>query len=251
MPTVKPLNVWGRSVSEGGVGLEAQRNDLWVLRLDAVLNYIEKSTVFTAGREAPSVNGADAFFGTKFSATSAFPRSLTSMLPQDAAYYTSSVELPELKTSSQVITRETRPYQMPGGDEPLGPVRVTFIHDVTSKGDYYGSSLDALLRIWRGLVRTGRGQMSSGDYAIPLGVIGDIVGPAGLLPCYSFDLRVDLFKGSSDGEGLDYSAGYLLKDAWLMSSQVGALRYAGSAANLEITASFAISDLVVDTTSTS
>jgi hypothetical protein len=100
------------------------------------------------------------------------------------------------------------------------------------------------------MVRTGRGEVSNHDVAMPLGVDSDDTESGSLLPRYSFDLKVDLFKGSRDGTGLDYSAGYLLKDAWLMSSQVGALRYAGSAANLEITATFAISDLVVDTSST-
>lgn len=167
------------------------------------------------------------------------------MLPPTdrAVYYASSVEFPEQRTASQVIVKETRPYQMPGADDPLGPVRITFLHDVT-KGQYSGSSLDAVLRMWRGLVRTGRGGMSGQDFVLPLGSFND-----GLLPRYSFDLRVDLFKGSADGEGMDYSAGYLLKSAWLQSIQVGALRYAGGTQNLEISTTMAVADITPVTSS--
>jgi hypothetical protein len=259
VPSIKPLNIWGRAanLADGArvSSLEAQRNDLWVLRLDSVLSYISEVSgeiVNSLAQQgvASALDSINAFgavnaspaapdTGLSMNAEAKFGAYYRQMPPtEEAVYYASSVEFPEQRVASQVIVQETRPYQMPASDEPLGPVRITFLHDVTNKGGYAGSSLDAVLRIWRALARTGRGETSGQDLAFPLGVYG-----TGLLPRYSFDLRVDLFKGSVDGKGMDYSAGYLLKSAWLQSIQVGALRYAGGTQNLEISTAIAVADI--------
>lgn len=234
MPFIKPLNIWGRGSSDGGAALEPQRPDLWAVRLDSLLSYVSELKLsglqFDSALPATSQSLLEAYAG---------------MVPSydTACYLASSVELPELKVGSTAVIRETRSYLAPGYDEPAGTVRISFIYDA-AETSYSGSRAEAMLRLWRALVRSGRGEMSGQDLSIPLGATS-----AGLLPRYEFDIKVELYKGSTDGEGLDYSAGYLLKTAWLVGFQPGALRYAGSGQLLEISATLAVADVAVDTAS--
>lgn len=234
-----PKNLWG-------VELDPQRNDLWQLQLSQVVNYMN-NVLSTADIGAK---------GAKFVA----------MLPAEstAVFYSTSVELPNQAITAQAVTRQTTPYAMPGVDEVLAPVRVTFLHD-TNGGSYDGSTIYAILALWRALVRTGRGGVSASDMSIPLGsYIDPTTRTRSLSPRYTFDVPVELYKGGSknmgfasrlfgtpdivvgdNNTGIDYSAGYLIKGMWLQSIQIGALRYSGGTQLLEINTTFGAADITV------
>jgi hypothetical protein len=147
-------NTWGRAA-----GIEAQRTDLWVVDFrEAIAGLRETSTV------AQDTN-------TEFP-NSSFLMSLSDILPTAtlATYFCKSVSLPELRVRPDVVRRDSRPYNMPSWDDPLDPIRISFLLDCYKAGTVespYQSDVYNVLDFWRALVRAGRGSMSE-EYAIRL-----------------------------------------------------------------------------------
>lgn len=69
-----------------------------------------------------------------------------------------SVTLPDLRTRSEPVPRDSRPFHMPSMDEPLEPIQMTF---VMNSDQAVASDLLRVLSGWRTLVRAGRGGMSA------------------------------------------------------------------------------------------
>jgi len=120
-------NPWGLA---GAQSQEAQRTDLWVVDLSQA--------------EA----GINSVLGPEFDRVQPVP-----------AYFAQSVALPQLETKAEPVRRDSRSYNMPSWDEPLGTTRMTFILD--ARGDARSSRIYALLDRWRMLVRAGRGQVGT------------------------------------------------------------------------------------------
>ncbi len=141
------LNRWGVSG-----GADPQRADLWQVDLSSVI-----AGVRTSGAWCPE-----------------------SIPP----YFAASISLPELKVKSEVYRRDSRAYQMPGYDEPLDAVRISFhLDDATlatrDQTVVSQSMVYRVLDLWRRMVRAGRGSMGAEpsivlddnyrvDYAFPI-----------------------------------------------------------------------------------
>lgn len=137
-------NPWGKTV-------DAQRSDLWFIDFNQALTGLNQ-------------NMANA---TQLSTGLAVPY----VPPKLASYFPSSVVLPDLKIKPDQIRRDSRPYNVPGYDEPLDAIRVNFILDANRTGlanlSPYRSDVYQMLDVWRACVRAGRGGMST-EYAITL-----------------------------------------------------------------------------------
>jgi hypothetical protein len=117
-------NPWGAQAGTGGE--EPQRSDLWVVDMTSVLQGISTQ--------------------------------LNIALAPIPSYFAQSISLPELRVKADQFRRDSRPYNMPVFDEPLDPVKITFILDAALPG--YSSRIYHVLDCWRKLVRAGRGGMS-------------------------------------------------------------------------------------------
>ncbi len=119
-------NVWGH---QGPTDIipDPQRSDLWQVDFRNTINQIV--TVLNQGRLLP-------------------------IQPFEAQ----SVVLPDLRTRSESVPRDSRPFQMPSMDEPLEAIRMTFVMNSDQQNS---SNLLRVLSGWRTLVRAGRGGMSA------------------------------------------------------------------------------------------
>lgn len=84
------------------------------------------------------------------------------------SYYISSVKLPTVKVKADEFKRDSRPYMMPGFDEPLTEIGITFLMD--SPVDSTTSKVYRFLEMWRAFVRAGRGAMGNERSVSQLGV---------------------------------------------------------------------------------
>ena len=75
------------------------------------------------------------------------------------SHYISSVKMPGVKVKAEEFKRDSRSYMMPGFDEPLSEIGVTFIMD--SPVDSTTSKVYRFLETWRAFVRAGRGAMGN------------------------------------------------------------------------------------------
>jgi hypothetical protein len=117
-------NPWGAQAGLGGE--EAQRSDLWIVDLSSPLRGISAQL---------NVN-----------------------MPPIPSYFAQSVSLPELRVKADQFRRDSRPYNMPGFDDPPDPVKINFILDAAEDG--VSSRIYSVMDAWRSLVRAGRGAMS-------------------------------------------------------------------------------------------
>lgn len=147
------LNPWGR---QGGI--DPQRSDLWLIWFTDVVQGLRE--------QASSV--AD------FS-------ELDDIYPYEAQ----TLALPEQKIRTETVKRDSRAYQTPSWDEPLDPIRMTFLLNVNS-GPERRQGILAIFTAWRALIRAGRGAVSrehsfrlNDDYRIN----------------FAFDVPVLLLKG--------------------------------------------------------
>lgn len=159
-------NIWGRQN-----GPDPQRSDLWVIDFNLAL--------FGLGRVLADAN--------------TMTPDITASVPSKlASYFASAVAMPELKIRPEVVRRDSRPYQMPGMDEPLDPIRILFLLDCFKPGGAfstpYQSDIYRMLNAWRAVVRAGRGSMSS-EFALALDDNFQID--------YAFDVRVLFLRGST------------------------------------------------------
>jgi hypothetical protein len=125
--TIKQTNLWGKP-ADSGLGLEPQRTDLFIVDFTTA----QKGIAAAANQQ------------------------LSQVLPQ----FIRAVTMPELKTKADVIRRDSVPYQMPSWDEPLDPVKVTFVLDTNNEDDK--SAVIQFLDAWLALTRAGRGDRFQG-----------------------------------------------------------------------------------------
>ncbi len=139
-------NLWGRTQ-----GIEPQRSDLWVVDFQEVMDGLNKNVL------------------NRFPMSTGLARPF---LPQNLPlYFAQTVALPELKTKSEPVRRDSRSYPMPSWGESLDPITMTFILDCYRPGGAnaspYRSDIYQTLEVWRAAVRAGRGSMS-GEYSFRL-----------------------------------------------------------------------------------
>ena len=97
------INNWQRN--PWGITLEAQRSDLWYVNFDSVVREFTAAGLFTADEVYGNFNGGNTQF------------------------YATSVSLPEQKINAEVVRRDSRPYHMPSWDEPVGQIKIDFVHE--------------------------------------------------------------------------------------------------------------------------
>jgi len=161
-----------------------------------------------------------------------------------ARYYAISVSLPELGIAPELVKRDSRPYNVPGMDVPLGQIRVTFVHDNHATSGR--SEILALLNLWRAAVRAGRGEMS-GEPAFLLNKKFRVT--------YGFDVPIHFLGGlsldvlaadqqASSTNGLKVVSAMVIKNMWLSSfGLAGELAMSGCQASL-INAIFYADDIL-------
>jgi hypothetical protein len=187
MPRLKDAatqrNLWGASADSGGSAFEPQRVDLWTVD-------------FTN-----AVNGINAFFGQQVQFNDAGsglvqPPKIPPIFPQ----YVQSVSIPENRLKPDVFRRESIPYQMPSWDDPLDPVKITFLMETASVDDssFAVSNTQLLMLRWMQLVRAGRGERSSG-YLAALPPLSTVVLNDSFQAPYRFDVSVFLIRGKVIG----------------------------------------------------
>jgi len=196
-------NVWGKQGSESA--LDAQRSDLWSINMVNVVEGVKQISTMEIGTLEP--------------------------------YYARSVVLPEMKMKPESVRRDSRSYMMPGFDEALDSIKITFLMDACAYRTE--SKIYRLLTLWRKLVRAGRGPMSSemsidlnDNYQLP----------------YAFSIPVTLLRGTElkataitsasllppfastrqkvDDQGLTISQQLTLENAWLCGFKLSELSYA-------------------------
>lgn len=113
-------------------GQDAQRTDLWYLDLTLASLAIQAQV-----RRVP----------------------VFSNLADFKPYELQSLVLPELAVKPESARRDSRNYQVPGVDEPLGAIKMTFLVD--SNPESVEHNLITTLIAWRALVRAGRGSVST------------------------------------------------------------------------------------------
>lgn len=127
-------NVWG---SQGGVN--PQRADFWGVDFSQVIN----------GLNDQIRPGAT----SKLAVTTDLVTLDFSVEP----YYIASVSMPTLKVATETVRRDSRPYMMPGFDEPLPEIKVMFIMETPT--DSTTSKIYRFMDTWRAFTRAGRGSM--------------------------------------------------------------------------------------------
>jgi hypothetical protein len=212
---INAINPWGKS-------LDPQRADLWMVNLDSVVDALNQD-------------------GTK----------ATSGLNGLTQFYVTSVELPDLVITPEMIPRDSRPYNVPSFDGPIGPVHMCFIHDANEPviNGVTGSLIYNLLQAWRARVRVGRGGMSTED-------VPRLDANYRPLP-FQFDIFLRFLKGQHFTEdavpdfdtepNLVMSSGYVLKNAWLGNLKLQAASYETSAIH-KIDATLYVEDIFPDQT---
>lgn len=200
------VNVWGRQQ-----GVEPQRSDLWVVDFTQALSGLA-SVAFDTNPQSTNI-------------------ALPFVPPKLGTYFVSAVGLPELRVRSEVVRRDSRPYQMPSWDEPCDVVRMVFILDCFRPGKVfnpYRSDIYQMLDVWRAVVRAGRGSMST-EFAITLDNNYRID--------YAYNVGVNLMRGvvpnaslvttqpSASVNELDLSMQYTLVNCWLSSFKLTELNY--------------------------
>jgi len=198
MGLINGKNLWGTSG-----GREPQRADLWIFDLAPLL--------------APE-KAVQQIISAKTNSPLQIPAT-------EAKVFCTSLDLPELKVNPDVTRRNSRPYNFPGADEPLGAITAKFIVDVGLVAST--SEIYRLFDAWRAAVRYGRGSMSDEQMPVSLGPDYRVD--------YSFDLRVALCKGvkiyddqvpsynAMPQEQLEESTVLYLVDTWLSSFKLDSL----------------------------
>lgn len=197
---------------------------------------------------------------------------------KDHAFYASAVSLPEKTVGADTYYRNTTAYNMPGYDQPIGPARITFIHDVneSKEGEVRRSKIYRLLETWQRLVRAGRGGISGEEavfldenYRAPLFRFNITVRmacgfplktPAGE-PLFISGIGTDIDRGdtelvassglsfdsdqtdSPDGPELEQSSSYTMVKAWLSLFKMTDLSY-DSAGIHKIDCTFQVEDII-------
>lgn len=218
MAIIRQKNPWGRPG-----GLEIQRADLWVLDLEPVREFI-----IQRNRAA----------------------GVSQSLPYDTRFYARQVQLPEDRMDTKVVMRGSNRYHMPDYDQPLGEIRVEFIHDApaavfpqevmitTPPEEMPGSLIFRVIYAWREMARVARGERTSPSTdVVELDLAPMRINERGPLT-YRFDIDCHLLRGSieqfvameneEDRRELKTASLYRLHRAWCAGVQLGTLNYQGS-----------------------
>lgn len=123
--------MWG---SQGQIN--PQRGDLWIVDFSQVVRGI-------------NIQISESLVDTDIPA-------LTSAVEP---YYISSVSMPTMKVKADEFRRDSKPYMMPGFDEPLSEIKVVFVMEAPKTGET--SKVYRFLEVWRAFVRAGRGPMGN------------------------------------------------------------------------------------------
>jgi len=249
---VNAMNPWGRPTADSSLTLEPQRADLWMVDLGQVLNGVVGSGIYNY--IGNMVDGVGITMRQYASMVSPFGKKSTTI-----RYYVASVSLPEQVVKPEEVVRDSRPYNVPGYDGPLGQTRMTFIHDISSwnENDVRRSEIWALLTLWRALVRAGRGSFTNdivplldanfmANYAFPVSV--KFLGGLSLKDAQNLANNPPTTFSPGSGIGptsaMEVAAVYTLKNCWLSTMQIGEISYEGGAKVVLITATFYADDIV-------
>lgn len=204
--------------------LEPQRADLWQLDMSQVVQgIVDLSIASDYGDYAAILKGTPDVDLSKLTA-----------LKKTVHFYAQSIDFPRLAISAVEIMKQSKPYNLPGYDEALGEIRISFIHDLDTNltDDIRRSRIYTLLQAWRGLVRAGRGPMSQ--------ELVWSVDSSFKLPQFRYDVGVRFMAGvpfnTADGkdvseailndasrltDAVEGSSLYVLKKMWLSGLQLG------------------------------
>lgn len=120
--TINQINLWGKQ-ADAGTGFNPQRTDLWMVDFKTAVDGVASATNI----------------------------SIDPIVPQ----YVRSITLPELRTKADPIRRDSIPFQMPSWDDPLDPIKITFVMDTHQQDDV--CNVVQFLDAWLALTRAGRG----------------------------------------------------------------------------------------------
>lgn len=164
--TINQTNLWGKQ-ADGGLGLEPQRNDLYFVDFSSAVRNVAKAA----------------------------NTQLSPILP----HYVRSISLPELRTKPDVVRRDSVPFNMPSWDDPLDPIKITFLLDSQQQDDR--SDVVLFLNAWMALTRAGRGSRFQG-YSAPQ---GQLILNTDYRVDFQFNVNLYLLRGASitDGGFLD------------------------------------------------
>ena len=200
---ITEINPWGKTI-------DAQRSDLWQVSFITAVSAI-KACAGTAKTFSGLINIFE--------------------------YEAQSVALPERRVKADPIRRDSRVYNMPGSDEPLDAIKMTFLLD-SAASTSTSSNLLTILAAWRALVRAGRGAVSVEDgFTLNANYRID----------YAFNVPVTLYQGGAvDGYGtkndFDVSRVFVLQNCWLSGYKLLDLTY-GDSKNVLVDATFYADDL--------
>lgn len=161
--TINQTNLWGKQADEAG-GLEPQRSDLFLVDF--------KNAVKSVGAAAN--------------------------LPQLASikpHYVRSIVFPEIRVKSDVVRRDSIPYNMPSWDDPLDAIKITFLLD-THDGDNK-SDVVQFLNAWMALTRAGRGARFQGFNA----QTGFLLLNVDYRVDFMFNINLYLLRGAANTSG--------------------------------------------------
>lgn len=161
--TINQTNLWGKQ-SDTGLGLEPQRNDLWLVDFTSARLNVAKATGLST---------------------------LTPILPQ----YVRSIAPPELRTKADAVRRDSIPFQMPSWDDPLDPIKIVFLMDSHEQDDI--CNVVNFLDAWLALTRAGHGSRWEGYNATP----GWMTLNANYSVDCFFDVQLFLLRGAALNTG--------------------------------------------------
>lgn len=157
--TAKQTNLWGKQSSTAAdIGLEPQRNDLYIVDFT---NAVKNVAVVSK-------------------------QSIPPIMPQ----YVRSCTLPEIRTKTEPIRRDSLPYNMPSWDDPLDAVKIVFLMETSSQTT---SVVVSFLDAWLALSRAGRGGRANGYYK----QLGWLTLNANYSIDFRFDVNLYLLRGAT------------------------------------------------------
>lgn len=204
-------NLWGAPE-----GLEAQRQDLWLVNLKPAIVYFSSLTEEQFNAVGLSKND----------------------LPDEdtTALYAVRVTLPVQKITAKPFIQGTVPRNLPSYVDALDTARVDFLHE----GQNTRSPIFTLLQMWRSIVRIGRiGATGETTFLLP---------DETFKPQYKFDVVLQLLSGDTtdvaSAEDLAFSAQYTLIDCWPRVVQHGVIDRTKGAQLHVLSAQFALQEII-------
>jgi hypothetical protein len=166
-----------------------------------------------------------------------------------AAFLARSVQLPGRITGvGATARRDNAPFAPPGYQDPLSTFQVTFAHELAQ--NYAGSSIWALLTVWRAFSRAGYGPDYPGSQDLCFSLTGAAAGtgtPTSLVPLYRQDVTLTLLTpvtgDGGNGSSLDAIATYAAVNAWPVEFGLMEVTYETGKV-LELKATFRCDDVI-------